>query len=386
MAAARRPKGRQKIAKGRGLSTGTGLLRQLKLSSPEDIVEEDPSYNRWLQVPSSFAVHVSIGSVFAFSIFNAPLTTSLGVVSGSAGDWLLGDIVPVFGTAMSVFGASALVFGRSGFYERMGPRVCGLLGAVSYGAAFSLSALAVEIHSLPLLYAGYGVLGGVAMGVSYVPAVSGLLKWFEDRKGLATGMAVLGFGGAGIAAAALAEKLLGRFCKAPERVADSLEQIGAQIAADGRIMADLGERGICEVVTATAGEAAAFSMTEGIYLVGSGSTGVSETLMCMGAMYGSMMSLGALQFRIPSVEISRKIMQGAQSVESDVDTVAASEPSAIPEVVVDVRPEDAMKTRNFWCIWSIMGLNCTGTYPAFYIVFFLYFDILIDCAVRARAC
>jgi hypothetical protein len=141
-------------------------LGYLRLSSPDDIAEHDPSYNRWKQAPAAVAVHMSLGSVFAFSIFNTPLTTALGVVAASPGDWLLSDLMPVFGTTMSFFGIGAAIFGRTNFYEKVGPRVCTLLGASSYACGFAVGSLGVHLHSLPLLTLGYGAMGGLAMGVS----------------------------------------------------------------------------------------------------------------------------------------------------------------------------------------------------------------------------
>ncbi len=104
------------------------------------------------------------------------------MVAAAASDWTLAQIMPVFSTTMACFGVSCAVLGRAGLYEKLGPRVTGVLGAGLYLSSFSVGALAVELHSLPLLYLGCGIMGGITMGITYVPPISTLIKWFPDRK------------------------------------------------------------------------------------------------------------------------------------------------------------------------------------------------------------
>jgi len=108
-------------------------------------------------------------------------------------DWTLSEIVPIFSAACFLHGLSAAVFGR--WQERVGPRLSGMLGAVCFGGGVALGGYGILVHSLPLVYMGYGVLGGCGLGLSYVPPVAALVRWFPDKRGLATGLTVMGFGG-----------------------------------------------------------------------------------------------------------------------------------------------------------------------------------------------
>ncbi len=116
-----------------------------------------PEFSRWRIAPASMAIHLCIGSVYAWSIFNTPLTREFGVVASSAADWSLGSVVPIFSTAIVCLGLSAAVAGK--WLEEVGPRAVGLLSAVCFGGGFAVASLGLLYHSLPLVYAGYGVLG-----------------------------------------------------------------------------------------------------------------------------------------------------------------------------------------------------------------------------------
>ena len=157
----------------------------------ESIVAK-PGFNRWLVPPASIAIHLCIGSVYAWSVFNAPLSKELGVVGQAAGDWQFGHIVWIFSIAIVFLGLAAAVAGR--WLEKVGPRCVGVVAALLWGGGFLVGFLGIKFHSLPLLYLGYGVLGGCGLGLGYVSPVSTLIRWFPDRRGLATGLAIMGFG------------------------------------------------------------------------------------------------------------------------------------------------------------------------------------------------
>ena len=114
-------------------------------------------------------------------------------------DWTLGELVPIFSAACFLQGASAAVFGR--WQERVGPRLSGVLGAVCFGGGVALGGYGILVHNLPLLYLGYGFLGGCGIGLSYVPPVATLVRWFPDKRGMATGLTIMGFGGGALLAA-----------------------------------------------------------------------------------------------------------------------------------------------------------------------------------------
>nr|WP_239584413.1 OFA family MFS transporter [Aquibacillus albus] len=140
--------------------------------------------NRWLIALSAVGIHISIGSVYAWSNFTDPLIEQFG--------WSNSQVQLTFSIAILFLGLSAAFLGH--FVEKYGPRKAGLLAATLFGIGIFGSGLAVNLSSLPLLYVFYGVLGGVGLGVGYIAPVSTLVKWFPDRRGLATGLAIMGFG------------------------------------------------------------------------------------------------------------------------------------------------------------------------------------------------
>jgi MFS family permease len=188
---------------------GYGLLSQPDsfLSRQSTVAPE--GYNRFLVPPAALAVHLSIGSAYAFSTFNLPLTRLIGLKQSVPGDWNLVQVGWIFSIAIVTLGLSAALLGR--WMERVGPRKAMFTAALCFGGGFLVSALAVRLHSLWLLYFGYGVLGGCGLGIGYISPVSTLIKWFPDRPGMATGIAIMGFGGGALIAAPLSLVLMERF-------------------------------------------------------------------------------------------------------------------------------------------------------------------------------
>ena len=168
-----------------------------------------PGFSRWLVPPAALAVHLSIGQVYAFSVFKIPLTRTLGITHSVAGDWDQPALAWIFSIAIAFLGISAAVFGR--WVEKNGPRKTMLAAAGCFGGGFLLSALGVAWHQLWLIYLGYGVLGGCGLGLGYISPVSTLVKWFPDRPGMATGMAIMGFGGGAFIGSNLSLALMDTF-------------------------------------------------------------------------------------------------------------------------------------------------------------------------------
>ncbi len=166
-------------------------------------------YNRYLVPPAALVVHLSIGQAYAFSTFNLPLTRLLGLTHSAPGDWTLQQVGWAFSIAIFILGLSAAVFGR--WVERVGPRRSMFTAALCFGGGFIVSAVGIHFHQLWLLYLGYGVLGGCGLGIGYISPVSTLIKWFPDRPGMATGMAIMGFGGGALIAAPLSLLLMEHF-------------------------------------------------------------------------------------------------------------------------------------------------------------------------------
>jgi MFS family permease len=168
-----------------------------------------PGFSRWLIPPAALAVHLSIGQVYAFSVFKIPLTRILGVHQSVSGDWDQPSLAWIFSLAIAFLGISAAVFGR--WVEANGPRKTMVAAAGCFGGGFLISALGVMWHQLWIIYLGYGVLGGCGLGLAYISPVSTLVKWFPDRPGMATGMAIMGFGGGAFIGSNLSLTLMDMF-------------------------------------------------------------------------------------------------------------------------------------------------------------------------------
>ena len=168
-----------------------------------------PGYDRFLVPPAALAVHLAIGQAYAFSTFNLPLTKVLGITHSAPDDWQRSEVGWTFSIAIVLLGLSAAVFGR--WVERVGPRKSMFTAALCFGGGFMIAALGIHYHQILLLYLGYGVLGGCGLGIGYIAPVSTLIKWFPDRPGMATGMAIMGFGGGALIAAPLSVLLMEHF-------------------------------------------------------------------------------------------------------------------------------------------------------------------------------
>ncbi len=212
-----------------------GLLDKARIIAPA-------GYNRWLVPPAALGIHLSIGQAYAFSVFNLPLSKAIGVNGSATGDWKLTELGWVFSLAIVCLGLSAAVFGK--WLEQAGPRKSGFVAACCWGGGFLLGAVGVRTHQLWLLLIGYGVLGGCGLGLGYITPVSTLIKWFPDRRGMATGMAIMGFGGGAMIAAPLSAALMKVFA-------------------------------------------------------GAHSVGVAETFLALGGLYFVAMTIAAFSFRLP---------------------------------------------------------------------------------------
>jgi MFS family permease len=163
-------------------------------------------YNRWLIPPAALAVHLCIGEVYAFSVFKEPLVTHF--------DSSLSTMGAVFSIAIVMLGLSA-AFGGT-WVERVGPRKAMFTAALCWSSGFVIAALGVATKQVWLLYLGYGFIGGIGLGIGYISPVSTLIKWFPDRPGLATGLAIMGFGGGALIASPLSDHLLNAYAAKPE--------------------------------------------------------------------------------------------------------------------------------------------------------------------------
>ena len=168
-----------------------------------------PGYNRWLVPPAALAIHLCIGQIYAYSVFNKPMTQIIGIDESAEQDWELTALGWIFSIALFTLGASAALFGK--WLERVGPRRAMFASALCFSGGFFIAALGVHLHQLWLVYLGHGVVGGIGLGLGYISPVSTLIKWFPDRPGMATGMAIMGFGGGAMIASPLAVTLMESF-------------------------------------------------------------------------------------------------------------------------------------------------------------------------------
>src|SRR5437660_4977395 len=181
------------------------------LLSRERIVA-GPGFNRWLVPPAALAIHLSIGMAYGFSVFWIPLSQAIGIDHAAPGDWKRSTLGWMFTLFFVFLGSSAALFGR--WLERVGPRKAGVVAACCWGGGFMISALGVSVHQIALLWIGSGVIGGCGLGLGYISPVSTLIKWFPDRRGMATGMAIMGFGGGALIGSPLADRLMKHFATA----------------------------------------------------------------------------------------------------------------------------------------------------------------------------
>jgi MFS family permease len=178
------------------------------LLSRERIIAK-PGFNRWLVPPAALAIHLSIGMAYGFSVFWLPLSRAIGITQPAPGDWKISTLGWRFTLFVVFLGSSAALFGA--WLERVGPRKAGVVAAFCWSGGFMISALGVYLHQIWLLWLGAGVIGGCGLGLGYISPVSTLIKWFPDRRGMATGMAIMGFGGGALIGAPLADMLMKHF-------------------------------------------------------------------------------------------------------------------------------------------------------------------------------
>lgn len=188
-----------------------------------------PGFNRWRVPLSALAIHLCIGQVYAFSVFSLPLSKAVGLTAPAATDWKVSSIGWVFSAAIVFLGLSAALFG--GWVERAGPRATMFASTLCFCGGLALASIGVASHAFWLLLLGYGVLGGIGLGLGYISPVSTLIRWFPDRPGMATGLAIMGFGGGAIIAAPLSVWLMAHFRRdATSGIAETLLTLAGMYA------------------------------------------------------------------------------------------------------------------------------------------------------------
>ena len=279
-----------------------GLLDKARSVAP-------PGFNRWLVPPAALCLHLCIGMAYGFSVFWLPLTKAVGItapvvcpagmpilerLTSTTCDWdkpLLGWIYTLF---FVFLGSSAAAFGP--WLERVGPRRAGVVASLCWCGGLAIAAAGVALHRLWIVWLGAGVIGGIGLGIGYISPVSTLIRWFPDRRGLASGLAIMGFGGGAMIGAPLADRLMKHFA-------------------------------------------------------GPRSVGVWETLLCLAGIYLVFMLLGAFAYRVPPEGWAPPGRGGAGG-----KPAAPPGPSGGRSLTV----AEAMGTRQFWLLWLVLCLNVSA--------------------------
>ena len=269
-----------------------------------------PGFNRWLVPPAALCIHLCIGMAYGFSVFWLPLTRAVGITSPvvcPAGmgffeklttttcDWdkpLLGWMYTLF---FVFLGSSAALFGT--WLEKAGPRKVGVVAASCWCGGLVVSAAGVYLHQLWLLWLGSGVIGGIGLGLGYISPVSTLIKWFPDRRGMASGMAIMGFGGGAMIGSPLADRLMR-------------------------------------------------------YFAGPDSVGVWQTFLVLAALYFVFMMLGSFAYRVPPDGWAPAGWRG--------NTPAAAAMAVRHQAAESMTVGQAWRTRQFWLLWLVLCLNVSA--------------------------
>ncbi len=276
------------------------VRRPLSLSRESTIAAS--GYNRWLAPPAALAIHLCIGMAYGFSVFWLPMSRMLADAATCSGgflaeltasncNWSVAEVTHIFETFIAMLGISAAIWG--GWLERAGPRRAGFYAALCWGGGLILGGYGVMIHQLWLVYLGCGFIGGIGQGLGYITPVSTLIKWFPDRRGMATGFAIMGYGGGAMIGSPLAVWLMSRFAN-------------------------------------------------------DGASGVSTTLIALGAIYFVVMTLGAFAFRVAPVGWKPA---GWNAPANGGDTMITGR---------HVHLNKAWKTPQFWLIWGVLCMNVTA--------------------------
>jgi MFS family permease len=284
-------------------------------------------FNRWLVPPAALCIHLCIGMAYGFSVFWLPLSRAIGLTAPKACpdislldelftttcDWKVASMGWMFTLFFVVLGVSAAIWG--GWLERVGPRKAGFVAALCWCGGLVLGAIGIYVHQLWVMWLGSGVIGGVGLGLGYISPVSTLVKWFPDRRGMATGMAIMGFGGGAMIGSPLANILMsgGSFLNI------DLNSIGISYAHN-------------------------FTFAG---LKTASDVGAWQTFLILGAGYFIFMMIGAFRYRLPPA-----------GWRPDGWTPPSEKKTMISEHHVHL--DDAHKTPQFWLIWWVLCLNVSA--------------------------
>lgn len=245
-------------------------------------------FNRWLIPPAALAIHLSIGQVYAFSVFKRPMMEHFTVGEVAVG-W-------IFSLAILMLGISSALFGT--WVERVGPRASMAVSGALWVVGFFVATIGIMTGQLWLVYVGYGFIGGIGLGIGYISPVSTLMKWFPDRPGLATGLAIMGFGGGALIASPVSNRMMEFFGG------------GAEVA--------------------------------------NRAAGLQPTFLTLAILYLVVIALGAYAIRLPHPDWAPAGYDPSKVKKSPLKTAG------------NVSAANAIKTPQFWCLWVILFCNITA--------------------------
>jgi hypothetical protein len=306
--------------------------------------------NRWSIMVPAFCTHLAIGSGWAWSIVSTTIVREQGFVSAAAADWSLLEATAPMPILFTFFGLVGAAVGK--WQTAVGPRASIALSAVFFGSGLVVGGIGISTNNLLLLNLGYGVLAGAGVGLSYTPPIQALMQWFPDKKGLAMGTLVAGFGSGALVFVPTYGWLMSKFSSAPTFLG-TMEAVQTT-SRDGVLFAQTASQDWVEAVQATATDLAQLpapysQLSEGLYVVGSGATGAGEALMLSGVGYFALMSACAFAIKTPA----------AGWVPAGYDK--ASEEKDTPSLTVD----QVMGTPQFYFLGATFACLTTGTYGLF---------------------
>lgn len=281
-------------------------------------------FNRWLVPPAALAIQLCIGMAYGFSVFWLPLSRAIGgdqsvvcpdltlwqALFTTSCDWRVSDLGWMYTLFFVFLGSSAAIWG--GWLERAGPRKAGVAAALCWGGGFIIAGVGMLIHQLWVIWLGLGVIGGIGLGLGYISPVSTLIKWFPDRRGMATGMAIMGFGGGAMIGSPLAVILMN---------GGNFVNVDLPVIGNWQLHFD-GFRSATEV-------------------------GVWQTFMVMGTIYLIAMLCGAFGYRVPP-----------EGWQPDGWTPPSNSHAMITSG--NVHLNEAHKTPQFWFIWVVLCMNVSA--------------------------
>lgn len=321
-----------------------------RIFSAEASIAPENYRNRWAMAIPAFITHVSLGAPYAWSLMADLVTRENGFVTSAASDWTLMQAALPLSLVFVFHGMAASTLGV--WQAKIGPRKSLLYASFCFGGGIVGGALGVYLHSLPLLYLGYGVLGGLGMGLSYTPPIQSLISWFPDKKALASSIAIAGFGSGPLFFTPAAQYLTKKFAKLPEYLGPAQDFVTKTV--DGRLFAEV-NGALVEVVNAGAAELSKlpYELSEGLYVVGSGNSGVSEALGIMGLVYFSTIFASALTIRNPHPKVMADLAaSAAAAVKAKAQATASTDgtPAPVPVLKRDAEISEVMRAPQFYLL------------------------------------